>query len=223
MPFPTLDIAYSAAHPCHRCVGVIGGVWVCTGWAVKVSSKVGEVVTGPDKTPGIVAAEATGVKTRWVGGDLRSRANAGSTPYNSYPGTPLSATFSPVGTPARFPPSQPSSPLPPPPSSAGFSPQLGFGAPYSSPQPHPTSPFPPSPLPGASGFPSSPNPRQVTFPSSPGTRHSFPLSPTIGQGSFPHSAGSPGAPPSGAGHGHGARGLSGLRNISEGSDETKAD
>lgn len=76
-------------------MGVIGGVWVCTGWSIKVGGKVIEVVAGPDKTQGIVAAEATGVKKRWGAGDLRSRPNAGaSSPYGTpYGTTPVSATF----------------------------------------------------------------------------------------------------------------------------------
>ncbi|KAF8514551.1 endoplasmic reticulum-derived transport vesicle ERV46, partial [Hysterangium stoloniferum] len=60
-----------------RIVGVVGGVWVCTGWSIKVGNKVVEVVAGPDKTAGIVAAEATGVKRRWTGNDIRARPNAG--------------------------------------------------------------------------------------------------------------------------------------------------
>ncbi|KAF8529896.1 endoplasmic reticulum vesicle transporter-domain-containing protein [Gautieria morchelliformis] len=196
-----------------RCVGVIGGVWVCTGWTVKVGSKVTEVVTGPDKTQGIVAAEATGVKKRWGGGDLRSRPNAGSSPYTSYAGTPMNATFSHAVTPVGsfFPTSAPGSPLPPPPSSANFSPLVGSGSPSMPPPPHATSPFPPSPLPGANGFPSSPNPRQS----------GFPPSPMAGQGSFTRPPASPDFLPRGAGSGHPAtRSSSGLRHMS-GGDELK--
>ena len=195
-----------------RCVGVIGGVWVCTGWTIKVGSKVTEVVTGPDKTQGIVAAEATGIKKRWGGGELRARTNVGLSPYNSYAGTPMSGTFSHAGTPVGnyFPSSTPVSPLAPPLSSASASPQVASGSIYVSPPPHATSPFPPSPLPGAAGFPSSPNPRQSGFPS-----------PIAGQGSFPQSPATPDFPPRSAGLGHGStRSFSGLRNVS-GEDELK--
>ncbi|KAI0077801.1 DUF1692-domain-containing protein [Panus rudis PR-1116 ss-1] len=96
-----------------RCVGVIGGVFVCMGYAVKLSTHAVDAVTGADKTPGIVAAEATGVgaglRKKWGGGELRSRVvrqgsgwvveGSGGSPYSSYANTPVSASFS-ASTPA---------------------------------------------------------------------------------------------------------------------------
>ena len=179
----------------RSCVGVIGGVWVCTGWTIKVGSKVTEAVTGPDRTQGIVAAEASGVKRRWGGGDLRARPNATGSQYNSYANTPMSATFSHASTPMGnfFPTSAPGSPLPPPPVSAGLS--------YMPPPPHATSPFPSSPLPDVNGFPAS----------SPPWQNGFPSSPIAGQRTFPRS-GSPEFSPRNVG----TRGSSGLRNVSGG-------
>lgn len=228
-----------------RCVGVIGGVWVCMGWTIKVGSKVTEVVVGPDKTPGIVAAEASGVKKRWSGGQLRSRPNAGGSAYSSYANTPISASFSHAGTPAQnyFPTaSQPGTPYsasfstasrPPPPPSAGGGLSAHMHTPGGSPfippppPPHATSPFPPSPLPGANGFPTSPSPLSggAGFPVSPGPRSS----------SFAASAGtSAGSPRTPASPGFGAvgtpppprtplRSVSGLRNVSPSEEAKKKD
>jgi hypothetical protein len=59
-----------------RCVGVIGGVFVCMGYAIRVTTRAVEVVAGSEDQ-GIVAAESSSVKTglraKWGGGDLRSR------------------------------------------------------------------------------------------------------------------------------------------------------
>ena len=88
-----------------RCVGVIGGVFVCMGYAVKITSHAVDVVSGADKTQGIVAAEATGVgaslRKKWGGGELRSRGARhsgyiaeGGSPYSSYANTPISGNFS---------------------------------------------------------------------------------------------------------------------------------
>ncbi|KAG6895941.1 hypothetical protein C0992_011459 [Termitomyces sp. T32_za158] len=60
-----------------RCVGVIGGIFVCMGYAIRITTRAVEVVSGADATPGIVAAEASGVKVglraKWGGSELRSR------------------------------------------------------------------------------------------------------------------------------------------------------
>ncbi|KAL5526702.1 hypothetical protein ACEPAF_8427 [Sanghuangporus sanghuang] len=93
-----------------RVVGVVGGVWCCAGWAFRISSKAIDVVSGADRAPGIVAAEATGAQTRrkWGasgGGELRARVSRqangwvvdGGSPYGSYAGTPVGGAFSSVG------------------------------------------------------------------------------------------------------------------------------
>lgn len=82
-------------------VGVVGGVWCCAGWAFRISAKAIDVVSGADRAPGIVAAEATGtsLKKKWGGGELRARVARqgsgwvvdGGSPYGSYTSTPVSA------------------------------------------------------------------------------------------------------------------------------------
>ncbi|PFH45459.1 hypothetical protein AMATHDRAFT_71676 [Amanita thiersii Skay4041] len=90
-----------------RCVGVLGGIFVCMGYAIRITTRAVEVVSGADQTPGIVAAEASGVKVglraKWGGGHLRSRgsrtvsggavaaAMSGSSPYSSFANTPMSS------------------------------------------------------------------------------------------------------------------------------------
>ncbi|KAG6901956.1 hypothetical protein C0995_006185 [Termitomyces sp. Mi166 len=60
-----------------RCVGVIGGIFVCMGYAIRITTRAVEVVSGADAQQGIVAAEATGVKVglraKWGGSELRAR------------------------------------------------------------------------------------------------------------------------------------------------------
>lgn len=78
------------------------------GYAVRITYHAVDVVTGADKTPGIVAAEATGAgRKKWGGGELRSRKAAANwengSPYSSYQGTPVSGVFSVPGSP--YPPS----------------------------------------------------------------------------------------------------------------------
>ncbi|TFK34540.1 DUF1692-domain-containing protein [Crucibulum laeve] len=122
-----------------RCVGVIGGVFVCMGYAIKITTRAVEVVSGADQAPGIVAAEASGAKAglraKWGGGDLRSRTtsgrmvrqgsgwvmegNGGHSGYSSYAGTPATAAFpqSPfLPSPSVF----TSNPSTPNPQSSGF-------------------------------------------------------------------------------------------------------
>ncbi|KAB5595771.1 ER-derived vesicles protein ERV41 [Ceratobasidium theobromae] len=156
-----------------RLIGVIGGVWVCAGWTVKIGSKAATVVTGEDE--GIAEVQKSSRKSRWSGGDIR-RVNASgrdgpTTPI--YPGTPM---FGPLpGSP------MPMTPSARPPPSASYSMHR----------------FPSSPFPGQSpaGFPRSPAPplsaRQDSFPLS-ARQDSFPLPHSARQDSFP----SPGlAPP----------------------------
>ncbi|KAI6110186.1 endoplasmic reticulum vesicle transporter-domain-containing protein [Pisolithus croceorrhizus] len=71
----------SLIHLLIRCVGVIGGVFTCASYFLRVSIRAVEAVSGTNNTPGIVAAEATGVRKRWTGGHLRART---STSRNSW-------------------------------------------------------------------------------------------------------------------------------------------
>jgi len=110
---------------------VIGGVFVCMGYAIRITTRAVEVVSGADQTPGIVAAESSGVKvglrSKWGGGELRARpqsgrmvrqgngwvlegggSHSGSPGYGSYASTPVSAAFVSSGVPSPY----LSSPLP---------------------------------------------------------------------------------------------------------------
>ena len=173
-----------------RLLGVVGGVWVCFGWGLKVAGKVTDKVglTNPNGVSGeeILSADVSGRKKSWRGADLRSR-KAGTEPAwvaeggSVYSGTPMSATFSHHGGPGSQYGGTPASPYfpgtpslyarsAPPPPSAG----------------HHASPFPSSPLPGQSLLPPSPLLAQSAFPPSP----------VLGQTSLPP----PGTPGSAASH-----------------------
>lgn len=105
-----------------RVVGVLGGVFVCMGYAIRITTRAVEVVTGADDAPGLVAAEASGVRLglrgKWSGTELRSRPKSGKlvpqgsgwtmeggagsplgsgSPYGSYAGTPVTPAFTPSG------------------------------------------------------------------------------------------------------------------------------
>ncbi|KAG6841160.1 hypothetical protein C0991_001288 [Blastosporella zonata] len=133
-----------------RCVGVIGGVFVCMGYAIRITTRAVEVVSGADATPGLVAAESSGVKVglrqKWGGSELRARAGkmvrqgsgwvleGSDTPYSASYGSPSTNGF-PTGPPtsgfvssAGFPSGSgiPSS-IPPTPQSVGFQSPSVFG------------------------------------------------------------------------------------------------
>ncbi|KAL9714534.1 hypothetical protein Ac2012v2_002848 [Leucoagaricus gongylophorus] len=134
-----------------RCVGVIGGVFVCMGYAIRVTTRAVEVVSGADQTPGLVAAESSGVgvslRAKWGGSELRARpqsgrmvrqgngwvlegSTTGSPAYGgggSYMGTPVSAAFSSPAMPSPYLSSPVPSPVaPPPPHGPGHASGLGF-------------------------------------------------------------------------------------------------
>ncbi|KAF5345657.1 hypothetical protein D9757_014210 [Collybiopsis confluens] len=141
-----------------RCAGVIGGVFVCMSYAIRITTRAVNVVIGGDEEV-IVAASSSGAKaglrSKWGGGELRSRnkmirqgsgwimeSNPGSPAlggYGSYTNTPVSGSFSPaaspyLGSPAfgspAIPPSNPGTPNP----SA-----TSFGPPPSASSPRPPS------------------------------------------------------------------------------------
>jgi len=136
-----------------RVVGVLGGVFVCMGYAIRITTRAVEVVSGADQAPGLVAAESSGVKmglrAKWGGSELRSRPGSSKlvpqgsgwvmeggngSPYSSYNNTPLPSPYfnSATSVPSA---SAPSTPHPGTPGS------LGLG--------HPSGPFGPSiPSPG---------------------------------------------------------------------------
>ncbi|KAJ6611161.1 endoplasmic reticulum vesicle transporter-domain-containing protein [Mycena sp. CBHHK59/15] len=126
-----------------RCVGVIGGVFTCMGYAIKVTTAAVEAVTG--ESSGELApptASSSSLRTKFSGASLRARPKSGrlvpqgsgwvleSTPgspaYGGSPyGTPVSGTFPPP-SPFAASPGPPQSPyapsVPATPSSVG----LGF-------------------------------------------------------------------------------------------------
>lgn len=101
------------------------------GFAIKVGSKAVEVVTGPDTSTGIVAAEASGVqKSKWRGGNITSRSgSSGSRVLRQGNGWVIEGSDSPYGGSLGGTPSTAQSPY--------------LNTPYGS--PFPTSPFPASP------------------------------------------------------------------------------
>ena len=59
-----------------RCIGVVGGLFVCVSYAVRIGTKAIDVVTGTDPSSGLVpptATKATGARSKWTGGDIRAR------------------------------------------------------------------------------------------------------------------------------------------------------
>jgi len=222
-----------------RCVGVVGGVFVCMGYVVKITSHAVDVVSGADKTPGIVAAEATGVgaglRKKWGGGELRSRvvrqgsgwAVEGGSAYSSYANSPVGGTFSSPSSPYASSPYSANGthtpmtggPNSPNTAHAGGGYGLGLnspslGPPPSAPSSAMASSFPTGATVGSPYLPSSPNP-----PPANGQYAHFPPTPNPVNGvtPFPRSPipGSPGfasqAPPPSM------RRESGLRHASNGS------
>lgn len=172
---------HSYARPCVntdrldcRCVGVLGGVFVCAGYAIRITTRAVEVVSGADQAPGLVAAESSGVKAglraKWGGSHLRSRSlkSGKMVPQGSGwvmeggSGSPYSGT--PMSTPAFI--SSPYTPHTP------YTPHLLGSAP-------PPSSGPPTPGSGMVGLglagmptgsnPASPNPAYLPLPSAPVT------------------------------------------------------
>ncbi|KAI9067729.1 DUF1692-domain-containing protein [Trametes sanguinea] len=223
-----------------RCVGVIGGVFVCMGYAVKITGHAVDAVTGADKTNGIVAAESTSIsgnlRKRFGSADLRLRPSnrvvrqgsgwvvEGGSPYGSYAGTPVSASFA-SPQPSPYAPSYPGSPNPAPPTPGGTATYgLGIGAspllgarPGPSPSSRPTSwvgSAPGSAMPTAAtlGSPYAPNGPGVSTPNTPNLYSHFPPTPNTANGSSMGSfaAQQSSGPPM-------ARRESGLRHASNGS------
>ena len=127
-----LPSAFSSSHffPL-RCVGVIGGIFVCASWGLRATDRMISVVAGPDDTGSIAppdSARVGGLRSKWTGGTLRARpsnaslqpgvwAEAGS-PYggSTYSGVSSYAS-SPAGSPML--PYSPYSPASAPPPLSG--------------------------------------------------------------------------------------------------------
>jgi hypothetical protein len=129
-------------YPSNRCVGVVGGVFTCASYFLRITVRTIEAVSGADSTPGIVTASSTSIKRQWTGGHLRTRSTASSSTrvvrqgsgwvVEGGPGTPYMGTPMTGGL-------RPQSPYP-------YSPYLGSPA---IPPPPPGGSVPPSPAPGA--------------------------------------------------------------------------
>ncbi|KAI1792104.1 endoplasmic reticulum vesicle transporter-domain-containing protein [Ganoderma leucocontextum] len=217
-----------------RVVGVVGGVFVCMGYAVKIGSHAVDAVTGADHANGIVAAESTSIsanlRKRFNPTDLRLRSGKdrvvrqaggwvveGGSPYGSYANTPVSGTFgSPQPSPNPYSPAFAGSPSAPQSDTTPRSPSygLGLGAPpaivrSSLLSPHtPVSPFPTA---ATAGTPYSPSHAAGTpsAPTTPNLYSHFPPTPGSASGGGSVFAQQQAGPP--------PRGSSGLRHASNGS------
>ena len=104
---PTCASVYSHAL-CPSVVGVVGGVFVCMGYAVKIGTHAVDVITSVEHTNGIIAAESTStsanLRKRFNAPDLHLRSGKdrvvrqangwvveGGSPYGSYANTLVSA------------------------------------------------------------------------------------------------------------------------------------
>ena len=180
------------------------------GYAVRITDRAVEVVTGADKAEGIVAVEASGVgvgiRKRLGSADLRLRNHRqgwpdGGSAYSSYAGTPVSGGF-PSPQFAGY-PSSPyaggiASPVPSaPPMDRRSSSGLGFGLSSPSFGPAPMTAPPqgrrsPNPAFSTAATAGSPYSGQLSVPPTPGTAQSgfyshFPPTPNPASAGFPRS------------------------------------
>jgi hypothetical protein len=189
---------------CCRCVGVIGGVFVCMGYAIRITSRAVDVVSGADQTQGTIAAEATGVRaaglrSKFTGSQLHSRktslgrvvrqGNGWVVENPSGPpafGSPASGSFTPSGRPASHHGGSPYSPYAPSPTLA---PPIinGLGSAPGSPSlaPPPLAPPPPPPSAPIVGL-------GINSPSFGPAPSAFPTAATVGS---PYAPTSPGMTP----------------------------
>ncbi|KAJ7719622.1 DUF1692-domain-containing protein [Mycena maculata] len=182
-----------------RCVGVIGGVFTCMGYALRVGSAAVSAVVGESAgeiTPAAVSSSSA-LRTKFSGASLRARPKSGRlVPQGSgwvMEGEPAYGGGSPYGTPvsASFPPPSPFTPVSPyasQPGTPGFGPppmsaRSSSGlAPRAVGSPRPVSVGSAagaglglqSPAYGAGGVPSAPGtPQYGVFPPTPGPGEGF--------------------------------------------------
>jgi len=147
LPSPGAQLFAYPIFP-SRCIGVVGGIFVCVSYAVRVGAKAIDVVTGADKSSGLVPPTPTkvsGTRSKWVGGDIRARGKgSGSTRVVQQGNGWVVEKDSPYGSPYL---GTSNSPLPSPylPNSPGTP---SFGPPPSVTRSSfgPISPVPPSPV-----------------------------------------------------------------------------
>lgn len=180
--FQANDLVFTLST--SRCIGVVGGIFVCVSYAVRVGAKAVDVVTGADQPSGLVPPTATkvsGAKSKWTGGDIRARAKGSESPRVIQQGNSwVVDRDSPYGSPYNSPylgtshSALPSPYLPSTPGTPSFGPPLSatrssFG---------PVSPVPPSPGARSPSF-NVPPPHSPHVSHTPSLlSHSTPLHPT---------------------------------------------
>jgi hypothetical protein len=61
-----------------RCVGVIGGIFTCMSYSLRVGAKAVEIVAGPSEGGEIASVgQSSGVARKWRGGELHARSSSG--------------------------------------------------------------------------------------------------------------------------------------------------
>ncbi|KAF8260059.1 endoplasmic reticulum vesicle transporter-domain-containing protein [Lactarius quietus] len=120
-----------------RCVGVIGGIFVCASWGLRATDRMISVVAGPDDTGSIAPPDSarSGLRSKWTGSALRARPSVsprpgvwaeGGSPYSSTYSGVSSYASSPAGSPML--PYSPYSPATVPPPLSGRTPSGGAGS-----------------------------------------------------------------------------------------------
>lgn len=119
-----------------RCVGVIGGIFVCASWGLRATDRVILAVAGPDDTGSIAPTPDSsrgGLRSKWAGGALRARSSNASLRPGGWPegGSPYGSTYSGVSSYASSPagspmPYSPYSPATVPPPLTGRTPSGGY-------------------------------------------------------------------------------------------------
>jgi hypothetical protein len=172
-----------------RCIGIVGGVFTCMAYTLRVGAKAVEAVTGPDAPGEIAVGASSGVqKSKWRGGALHARSGSGrvvrqgnawvvegaespyggslaGTPTSPYMHSPFSGSASPGPGSAGFSAGSAGGFGPPPRSPAS----AGLGLPGSAPGSPRLAPSAP-PTPGGAGyayFPPTPAANAGGFPSAP--------------------------------------------------------
>ncbi|KAF8177116.1 endoplasmic reticulum vesicle transporter-domain-containing protein [Mycena galopus ATCC 62051] len=151
LPCPLVRSLANPLLPVSRCVGVIGGVFVCMGYALKVTTAAVSALVdnSADEIPPAVAS-ASALRTKFSGASLTKRAR------------PFSGRLVPQGN-GWVMESAPGSPVP----------YGGASSPYSGTPVSSTFP-PPSPFSPASPFPGSPSGFPGSQPGTPGTGYGPP-------------------------------------------------
>ncbi|KAI9434355.1 DUF1692-domain-containing protein [Lactarius indigo] len=101
-----------------RCVGVIGGIFVCASWGIRATDRMILAVAGPDDTGSIAPTPDSSrgaLRSKWTCGALRARPSNASLRPGSWAegGSPYSSTYSGVSSYANSPAGSPMLPCSP--------------------------------------------------------------------------------------------------------------